>query len=139
MSISMEFKGYNRVSNGLRLLASEMAGEVVDPVLGEWTKDMRYALKAEPYPPKRPGQTYVRTGQLANRWRAEQVKPGVWRINNAAVGKNGREYAQFVVGEQQAWMHQGRWWLAREIVEGYAGDLTERLADKLVEYWEQHG
>jgi len=143
MSISMEFKGYNRVANMLRLLASEMASEVVDPVLGEWTKDVRYDLKAEPYPPKRPKQIYVRTGQIANRWRAEQVKPGVWRIVNDAVDKYGRFYAFRVVGDAQgdgqAWMHEGRWWLVREVVDGYTDDLTQRLSKDLEDYWRLHG
>lgn len=137
MSIAMEFKGYNRVDNMLRLLASEMASEIVDPVLGDWTKDVRYNLKAEPYPPKRPKQTYVRTGLLANSWSAEQVAPGKWRINNSA------NYSQFVVGDAQghgqAWMHQGRWWLAREVVDGYTDDLTQRLSKDLEDYWRLHG
>ncbi len=143
MSLDFEFIGYQRVGNRLRSLASDMDSEIVDPVMEDWTKDMRYHLKDMPYPAKRPGQKYIRTGQLANRWRTQHMGPGVWDIINDATGEHGQKYAVFVVGDNkgggQAWFHRGRWWKAFDVIGGFVPDLTRRLTKKLNDYWEQNG
>lgn len=141
--MNITFKNFDRVANTMRYMAAKQP-EITDPVMADWVKDMRYALKAEPYPPKRPGQRYVRTGRLANSWAAEQVKPGVWRIvNNARSPITNELYAARVVGDAKG-QGQGpyfinRWWKAIDILNGFTGDLTERLSKALVRYWEQHG
>ena len=120
MSINIEFKGVNRVRNTLRRLASLMP-EIVDPELSDWAKDTAKELKRTPYPPKRPAQKYVRTGRLANSWKVGHPKRGVVSVLNSA------KYAGFVVGDKQAWMHEGRWWKASEEVQKYTRALTLKL------------
>ena len=101
--------GQNAVTNRLRTAAAKAPGAVGDATY-RWAQDVRGKLKSTPYPPKRPGQRYVRTGRLANSWRAERVSQSRTVITNSAA------YSGYVVGnsrgERQAWFHRGRWWLS---------------------------
>lgn len=138
-SFSLELRGYNRVRNNMRRLASDMEKEL-DPVVGTWTRWTRSRLKARAYPPMRPRQTYVRTGQLANRWRVEKKGPSRHAIMNDARGPRGQLYATYVVGdgrgENQAWMHKNRWWIARDVINETTPQLTTALSARIREVWE---
>ena len=105
--------GQNAVTNRLRTAAAKAPGAVGDAAY-RWAQDVRGKLKSTPYPPKRPGQRYVRTGRLANSWRAERVSQSRTVITNSAA------YSGYVVGnsrgERQAWFHRGRWWRARDVI-----------------------
>lgn len=125
-NISMEVRGTNRVRNKLRTAAAKLPDRT-EKVVGAWARQTRAFLKSTPYPAKRPGQSYVRTGTLANSWRARRVKDGVWNIENSA------EYSGFVVGENQAWMHEGRWWKARDKMQERIPLLTKQLTDELTQ------
>jgi hypothetical protein len=139
MNIRFEMKDHNRVANNLRRFASE-SPQVTDGVVGDWSKDMRYMLKAKPYPPKLPNQRYIRTGRLANSWRAFRVKLGEWTIaNDARSPRTSELYASRVVGDNrglnQHHLFRGRWWIARQEIENFAGDLTRRLSRALIKFW----
>lgn len=121
--------GYNRVANKLRALA-KVHTEITDPIISEFAKGERIALKGTPYPAPRPMQKYKRTGTLANRWAVEKISVGAYKIVNRAKGKNGKEYAEFVIGKQQAWMHKGRWWIAADETQKR---VSETLTPKLTE------
>ena len=141
--ISMRIRNFDRVRNMLRHLAATQP-DLTDEIVGDWAKDMRGTLKGTPYPQRRPNQTYVRTGQVANRWAALQVRSGIWEITNSAKNpKTGEPYAYRVVGddkgEDQAWMHLHRWYLFREVIDGFAGDLTRRMTRSLENYWRDNG
>ncbi len=129
MSFSVEIKGINRVANALRKLAA-LDKTILDPVLKRWAQGVRQKLKGTSYPAKRPGQTYVRTGNLANKWAVDQMSTGVWAIANRA------DYAEYVIGEEQAWFHEGRWWQAKDIIEGEIPQLTEDLSNEIERVWE---
>lgn len=135
---SMEIRGQSRVSNNLRTLIAAEAKEF-DPIVGRWAKDTRSALKSEPYPPMRPNQKYVRTGQLANRWATKKRGPSRWAIVNNATGKRGQQYPTYVVGDAtgggQAWMHRGRWWKARVKIEDRMPMLKQELLDHIKAIW----
>lgn len=134
--ITMKFRGTNRVRNSLRRLAS-LNTEVIEPVMGKWAQDVRRKLKSTPYPPKRSGQTYRRTGQLANRWQVEKKSPSIFEIVNRARRK-GRFYVGFVVGEEQAWMHKNRknrWWKAGDVVRSETPTLVKKLTQKIEDIW----
>lgn len=133
MSLKFEFKGYNRVGNKLRKLAS-LNSQIVDPEMKAWAQDTRATLKGTKYPPKRPLQTYIRTGRLANSWKVTKTKPGVFNIENQASFK-GRAYAKYVVGDDQAWMHKGRWWKARDIIAQETSKLVSRLTKAIRQIW----
>jgi len=139
--IEFKFVGYQRVENKLRMLASEHP-EIYEESLTRWAGTMRGKLKSRPYPAQRPGQKYIRTGQLANRWRVERDGPGKVSITNAAQSK-GRYYGPYVVGDgagkEQAWMHKDRWWLAADVVKEDTAALTQQMARELTNYWGSAG
>ncbi len=81
------------------------------------------------YPPPPAGSTYQRTGQLGSwSWRVEKPGGGQYAFTNAT------PYAGYVVGEDQAFMHRNRWWIASERIDEQMVDLALRLA-KAVEVW----
>lgn len=101
-----------------------------DGALNVWAKETARVLKSTPYPPKRPGQRYVRTGRMASSWgrkRTKRTQHNVeYAITNKATAPRGQTYPSYVVGDKQgrqAWMHRGRWWVAQIKV----GDRVPRL------------
>ena len=148
-AISYELKGWNRVRNGLRRLASDYR-EVTDDSIKDYAAGQRVKLKAAAYPPQsrkpQPFKTakqrrwffaalkagiisvpYSRTGTLANSWRATKSGWSHWLVENSAA------YAELVIGDggQQAKYHQGTWWQAGDIFGADVADLTKELSDEL--------
>jgi len=96
----------------------------------EYGKAMRVTMKAAmltvhestpAYPPERPGQTYIRTGTLGRSLGVAQgggvsgkpeiyIRKRIGRGNYEGHGGTLLGYAEYVIGERQAWMHVGRWW-----------------------------
>lgn len=127
--INIEIKGFNRVQNKMRKFAATMPRNV-QQVIHKWGQKTRAKLKGWPYPPRRPRQKYVRTGNLANSWKAVDTRHGV-SIDNTAT------YARYVVGDNQAWMHKGRWWQARPLIEDSIPALTLELTKEIEKSYEQ--
>lgn len=123
---SFELRGTNRVRNQLRTLAAADP-DITEPVIAKHAKSERRRLKSTPYPAKLPGQKYIRTGNLANRFRAERQKAGVWRVTNSA------SYAVWVIkrGMQNRQYHRGRWWTMEDVLEDGMPDLTRDLSREL--------
>lgn len=132
-----EVKGINRLSNALRKLAG-LNREILEPETKKWADQTAKTLRQTPYPARRPGQTYTRKGKLTGSWRHEQRGAGVWSIVNRA-SNNGQPYAQWVVGDNQSWMHRGRWWKARDIIEGRMPKLIEALKRKIEQVFASGG
>lgn len=128
MGLSVTIKGVNRVRNSLRGLTA-MDKTIINSELRAWAQRVRRMLKSKPYPSKRAGQRYARTGRLANSWGAEQRRSGEVSIRNSA------DYATWVVGDKQAWMHAGRWWQARPTIEDEIPELTRELSEKIQRTW----
>ncbi len=150
VSLKYEFEGYNRVRNSLRKLASEYR-ETTDGTVKDWTKGQRADMKSATYPPQtnapqpfktsrqrrwffwalKTGQItvpYVRTGLIANSWRAKKDGWSHWLLENSAA------YAHLVVGRgTQARYHEGNWWIADDIIDDSVGDLTTDLTEDLVD------
>lgn len=150
VQISYDVKGYNRVRNALRKMASEH-GDTIDKTVKGFAQNQRARLKSYGYPSQRlapqPFKTdkqrrwffwaldaglinvpYIRTGRLANSWRAEQKGKGEWAIANSA------EYASWVVGRgAQSHYHKNHWWIAQDIIDEEVGKLTEDLTHELLE------
>ena len=97
---------------------------IADEEMGKWARGMRATLKSTPYPPKRRGQKYVRTGQLANRW-AVRGSNNRWAIVNRRAG------SQYVVGDKQAWMHRNRWWKAANVIRRGLGKLRDAIRARI--------
>lgn len=77
------------------------------------------------YPPPPSGSTYHRTGQLGSRWTIREAGSGMYAFENPT------PYAGYVVGDEQAWMHRGRWWKASERIEEQVVELALLLDRKL--------
>ena len=125
-TISVEVKGYNRVSNALRPLMVKKAG-YFDPEIYKWMQGTRAALKSTPYAPKMPNQVYVRTGRLANSWYVHKFGIAQYAI------KNRTHYAGYVVGtvDQQAMIHKyPRWWNAPTIIQDRMPKLRAAIYKK---------
>jgi len=115
--------------------------DALDASLHRWGQQTRAGLKSTPYPRRRRGQRTVRTGQLANRWRIERAGRGVIAIVNRAAGRSGF-YAGYVIGppEQQAYMHEGRWWQAdQEVIDVHLARLFAQLDDDIDRAWTRQG
>lgn len=95
-------------------------------------KTMEAALYAvwenvQPYPPPPSTSTYRRTGTLGRTLGVSQGgamggKPDIFGVKeegDITIGEFGTnlEYAPYVIGENQAWMHQGRWWTIADVAE----------------------
>lgn len=136
MRVSVELKGYNRVRNDLRALASANR-TIIDPVMREFAKTQRARLKARPYPAPPVGSTYIRTGRLANSFRVETRGQGEYAVTNSA------PYASYVVGPTdkkgtdggQAWMHRGRWWTMVEVVKEDLPKLRRDIEQAIKDLW----
>ena len=106
-----------------------------DKELGRWADDERKILAKMPYPPTRPNQRYVRTYKLKHGYRVQKPRKMVRVITNVASSSRG-EYGGYVVGQQQAYMHQGRWYIAFDIVEADLPALADKLGDASVRVFE---
>lgn len=106
---------------------------LLDPTMRKWVEDTHYGRLAGrgQYPPERPGQRYVRTGQLGAGFRYASLGASHYQFINEV------PYTRWVVGDSdgggQSWFHRGRWFVARERVEQEQPALVERLEKALGE------
>ena len=132
LRFELTVRGQSSVANELRTAAAKAPKEMQEATY-RWAQTVRAALKAKPYPAKRPGQKYVRTGRLANSWAVERQGKGVVIVNRAE-GRSG-PYSRFVIGDAkgagQAWMHRGRWWTGRGVVDEYREALRDDIISEL--------
>lgn len=122
--------GQNAVENKLRTAAAT-GQKRMNNVTYQWAQNnVMSQLLTKAYPAERPGQKYVRTYNLRRGWNI--------RINNASINIHNRMgYSGYVVGNsqggKQAWMHAGRWWLARDIITA-ARPLLKTMIVKELDY-----
>jgi len=93
----------------------------------------RITRAMEGYPAERPGQRYVRTGNLGASWQVHRMEAGYQIVNNAR--RKGILYTGYVVGNAygtgQAWMHEQRWQLFRDVADAEIEKLPEEVAREL--------
>lgn len=116
------------VSQQLRAAATVSERRLVNATY-DWAQSrVVRKLVVKPYPPKRPNQRYVRTFRMQARWKADPAQGGA-RIYNE------QPYAGHVVGDGegrgQAYMHVGRWWLARSEIEAERPKLRDALVREM--------
>lgn len=98
--------------------------------------------KVPPYPQQDAGSTYRRTGMLgrslgSSQQGGAQGNPSVFKVKQLGGGNmegvfgTKLNYADAVIGEDQAGMHSSNWWNIRTI--------AERAADKIEKIWQQCG
>jgi len=120
--------GQNAVQNALRRTAAQ-APRRMQNVTYDWAqRHVVRHLVVKPYPPKRPGQKYKRTYRLQARWHAEPQ-------GNSVLIANRQPYAGYVVGDgkgkRQARVHQGRWWLAADVIKAARPELKKAVNREL--------
>lgn len=111
----------------------------------------RIKRRMQAYPPERPGQSrtgshavlgttyiavrYRRTGRLGRSWVIERDGNTGYIIKNDARNRYGRRYTRYVVGDaygqSQAWMHQGRWQVLRDVVEEELAKLPPQIENEI--------
>jgi hypothetical protein len=106
MPLTVRVNGIEKVVRGFdhapRIIEEEV-DDAFTTVMGDIVTDLA------DYPPERPGQRYVRTGDLGRGW---TQTPQRFAAQGAAIAlrvTNPVPYAQYVQGQKQAWMHKGRW------------------------------
>lgn len=86
-----------------------------------------------PYPAPPPNSSYVRTGKLG-----QTITEEVATVGNDVSGMIGSdiEYAPYVIGgdDEQAWMHQGRWWQLENVVEKDLDLIIDEIAQSIEAY-----
>ena len=107
-----------------------------DKELGSWAKDERDMLEYLPYPPTLPNQQYRRTGRLALGYRVQRPRTMVRVISNRASTAKTGFYGGYVIGQRQAPVHQGRWYIATELVEADLPKLIKRVGKKGIRIFE---
>lgn len=91
-----------------------------------------------PYPPKPEKSTYRRTGTLgrslgSNEGGGKGGTPTVYSITGSGINMAGKfgtnlNYAKYVIDpDRQAYMHEGRWWTMKNIME--------KSKDKINQVW----
>jgi hypothetical protein len=119
--LSISVTGAEIVRQGLQNLSAEIPqiGR-----LGIYRTAQAIVRRMKEYPPPPPMSTYVRTGTLGGGW---TITPNT----NGYTIRNGTPYTKYVVGNayglEQAWMHQGRWQLQRDVTEDEVSKLPEEL------------
>ncbi len=89
------------------------------------------------YPPEPDNSSYDRTGTLGRTLGSSESggkngKPDIYEVKKVGSGLvEGRfgtrlDYAEYVIGENQAWMHEGRWWKLTDIIP-LAKDKIQRI------------
>lgn len=120
--------GSRRVANKMRGAAAAAPRATQDAAY-KWGQNVRAALRAKPYPPERTGQTYRRTYKLQRSFYARRVGKSSIEIGNS------QPYSNYVIGDKsggsQAWMHQGRWWLVRDVIQAETPALRQDILKAL--------
>lgn len=75
------------------------------------------------YPPKPPQSEYRRTGTLGRQWHVARPEFRSSATEFTASLGNMTSYGEFVQGDDQAWMHRGRWWPVSQMVKARADRL----------------
>lgn len=122
MDIEVQFAGLTELLRRFGNLGP--VTRAMDGVMAAWVRQVvrsRFAGMGN-YAPPRPGSDYIRTGTLGAGWQATMRGPLQHRITNPVL------YAPYVVGEQQAWMHRGRWWTARRRLDAATPDMLNAMA-----------
>jgi hypothetical protein len=105
----------------------------IDFSVADFAENAADTLRNTPYPPELPKQKYRRTGNFGKAWKAEKLSKARWKVVNAVTDRRGRTYPGYVAGRApddqttQAWMHSGRWWLARDVVDQLENDLNDAI------------
>lgn len=125
--ITLDLKIENTDAVAAALATLEDMPRFFHPVMGKWVDrtGREYLWGMRNYAPPPAGSTYIRTGRLGDSWSSSELD---W---SAFVFENRADYAGLVVGEDQAWMHRGRWWRATDRIAERTDELMRDLEEAL--------
>lgn len=128
LHFEIQVYGARAVANELRTAAAGMQRRVTNATYAWAQSRVVSQLSVMTYPPKRPGQRYVRTYRLRNGWTVTAKGKGVTIANRMP-------YAGYVMGDargqRQAWMHRGRWPLVKTIIDKERPRLKAGIEDEV--------
>ena len=123
--LSIQINNADIVRRGLQDLSAEI------PKIGRlqiYQTSQAIVRRMKIYPPERPAQTYIRTGRLGGGW---MIIPNT----NGYTTRNDTPYTKYVVGNayglEQAWMHEGRWNLLRDVQEEEVAKLPKAIEEEI--------
>lgn len=123
--LSISVQGADLVRQGLQDLAAEI------PRIGRlqiYQTSQAIVRRMKAYPPPPAMSTYIRTGTLGAGWM-------ITSNTNGYTIRNDTLYTKWVVGNayglEQAWMHQGRWQLLRDVTEEETAKLPKEIDDQI--------
>lgn len=98
-----------------------------NPMMREWAGRTvsTHLWGMKNYASQRPGSDYQRTGRFGSSWGYREAGQGMFSFESS------HEAAELVVGEDQAWMHRGRWWQAAERIDEQVMQLALILEEAL--------
>jgi len=114
--------------------AIKKLGSGIQPALRTVSAQARRILVADliEYPPERSGQKYERTEELKRGWqRATPLDQG-----RGFELVNTSEHARWTQGDDQAWMHVGRWRPASQIAHEHEEEILALYEDAVKELTE---
>lgn len=125
--LKLEFGVENAKEIAAALALVEDLPAYLTPEMREWagrtTSTHLWGMKN--YASARPGSDYRRTGRFGSSWGYREVSRGQFSFENT------HEAAGMIVGDDQAWMHRGRWWQAAERIDEQVMQLALLLTEKL--------
>ena len=138
-AITINIRGYDDAVRRLGIVRSAYEKDVTN-IMTVWAEDTAQQLRNKRYPPELANQKYVRTGLLGRSWKGKRVKMTTVVISNNANSGRSQFYARYVVGDDrgvnQAQIHKGRWWIAREtILVNHVPELVEKLDNLYLTRW----
>lgn len=123
--LSITLKNAEFVRKGLQDLAAEI------PKVGKqqiWHTAQAIVRRMKVYPPPPAASTYIRTFTLMGGW---TITPNT----NGYTTRNDTPYTKYVVGNayglEQAWMHQGRWNLLRDVQDEEVAKLPPEIEKEI--------
>jgi hypothetical protein len=131
--LSIQVIGADLVRRGLQNLAAEV------PQIGRlqiYQTEQAIVRRMKIYPPPPATSRYVRTGMLGSGWTITPRQDG-YTISNST------PYTKYVVGTaygtEQAWMHQGRWQLLRDVSDEEVAKLPRAIEDNIMQVARREG
>lgn len=125
MKLELGIEGTKEVSAALALV--ENLPVYLTPVMREWAGRTvnTHLWGMKNYASPRPGSDYRRTGRFGSSWGYREMGQGMFSFESS------HEAAEMIVGEDQAWMHRGRWWTAEERIDEQVMQLALILEEVL--------
>ena len=118
---------------GVDLVLRELAGVRLDTIQGDVTDILDdIAQDAADYPPERPNQRYVRSGDLGRGWTESEPMLTGSVTSLLAVLTNSVSYGPFVQGtEDQSTVHAKRWKTTDQITAAWEDRAAQRIEQAL--------